>query len=366
MKKPIRILQIVDSLNRGSGVINVILNWHRNIDVNEVQFDYLYFIKCASNTFEEEIKNLGGRTYFLNYKGVLHPLSFIRDTYNFFKNHRYRTLHSHITHLNLFFYPFAKIFGTKNIIQHSHATVWSDTKLKGLRNYLMLHCVWPLITYKMGCGEAAGEKYFKKNFTIINNGIDLGKFAYNSAVRLAKRRELGLENNFVIGHIGRLSSQKNHKFLIDIFEQILKMEKTARLVLVGAGPLEEEIKNIVLSKNLQNEVIFLGLRKDTPELYQAFDCFVLPSLHEGMPVVGVEAQAAGLPCIFSDTITKDILISPSSIMISIKKGAKYWAEQILQFKNQTRKPGCEYLKAKGFDIKDIALKIQDIYKSIDK
>lgn len=362
-KKPIRILQIVSSLNAASGVLAVVLNWHRHFDTSKIQFDYLYTLETPV-TNKIEIEKLGGNCYNLPHP-YKQPFKFLMKSYRFFKEHHYNTVHSHITNLNLFFYPLAKMFGTKNIIQHAHGTKWSDKKFGAIRNYLMLHAVWPFITHKLACSQKAGEMFFGKNFQIVKNGIDVEKFAYNTEIRNIKRKELNLENNFVIGHVGRFSGEKNHKYLIYVFKQVVEEEQNARLLLIGNGYLENEIRAYVRAENLQDKVIFLGARKDVAELYQAMDVFVLPSLHEGMPVSAIEAQCAGLPCIFADTITKEVLILPESKMLSLKNLPRVWADEILKYKGYKRNSGVQYLKIKGFDIKDIGKKIESLYNSLE-
>lgn len=359
-EQPIRILQIMYQLHSRDGISAVVNSWYRSIDTQKVQFDFLLWCHRPDDSLEKEYMERGARISILPdpYK---HPLKFLKESYRFFKTHRYHTIHSHVTHLNLFFYPLAKFFGTKNIIQHAHLTKWSDKKLSGLRNYLMLHTVWPLITHKMACSQAAGKAYYGKNFTVVNNGIDVEKFTFNPSVRTRKRQELGLENNFVIGHIGRFALQKNHSFLVDIFAEVVKKDSLARLVLVGKGPLENDIKRKISQKGLQEKVLFLGSRTDVADLYQAFDAFCMPSFSEGLPVVGVEAQATGLSCVFADTITKEVLLLPTSSMLSLRDSAPKWAEQILKLKGIDRRSGCEVLRAKGFDICQTAKQIQDFY-----
>ena len=171
---PVRVLQIISSAYQGSGILQVVFNWHRHIDCEKVQFDYL-FSKPMQSSMKDEIKELGGFIYELPHP-FRHPIRFLYESFRFFKLHRYSTVHSHLTNLNLIFYPLAKLFGAKNIIQHSHLTKWSDKKLNGLRNYLMLHAVWPLITHKMACSQMAGQVYFGKNFIVINNGINIDRF----------------------------------------------------------------------------------------------------------------------------------------------------------------------------------------------
>ena len=357
-----RILQIVGSIKRGSGVANVVFNWHNYIDVSEIQFDYLTFFPLSENDFDKEIIKLGGRIYQLPHP-YKYPLKFLLESYRFFKEHHYRVIHSHITHLNIFFFPLAKMFGTKNIIQHSHLTKWSEKKLNGLRNYLMLHAVWPLITHKMACSYIAGVAYFGKNFTVVNNGIDIEKFIYNRDIRVQKRKELGIENNFVIGHIGRFSIQKNHTFLLDILEILVKIKRETKLVLVGNGPLEEQIDQLVQAKHLRNNVILLGSRADVSEIYQAFDCFVLPSLYEGLGIVAIEAQATGLPCVLADTLPKEAFIcNYKKLPLS---SAKRWAEEIINFtKDFKRTNTYEQIEEAGFSAREIAKKIQKFYFDI--
>lgn len=362
LTNPIRILQIVSSPNPSSGVRTVVTNWHNHMDTSKVQFDYLYVGDEIVN--QDDITRLGAKFYVLP-SPTTHPIQFLQKSYQFFKTHRYKTIHSHFTNLNFFFYPLAKCFGTKNIIQHAHLTKWSDKKCSAIRNYLMLHAVWPLITHKMACSESAGNAYYGKNFTVANNGIDIDKFVYNPAVRIAKRKELGLENNFVIGHVGRFALQKNHPFLLDIFVEIVKQEPTARLVLVGGGPLEEEIKAQIFAKQLQDKVLLLGPRKDMAELYQALDCFVFPSLHEGLGIVAIEAQTAGLPCVLADTLPQEAFIC------NYKKlplgSAKQWAEEILAFtKNFQRVDTSAQIKLAGFSAMEIAKKMQDFYLELEK
>ena len=361
-QRPIRILQLVSSANISSGVRSVVVNWHKNIDTSQVQFDYLY-VQMDQIAPQNDILNLGAK-FFVLPNPYKHPIKFLRESFKFFKTHRYNTIHSHFTNLNFFFFPLAKIFGTKNIIQHAHLTKWSEKKLNGLRNYLMLHAVWPFITHKMACSHMAGQVYFGKNFTVVNNGIEIEKFVYNPSARTKKRKELGVEKNFVVGHIGRFSTQKNHTFLLNILGILVKVKPETKLVLVGCGPLQDQIEQLVQAKNLQNNVIFLGNRADVSELYQAFDSFVLPSLYEGLGIVAIEAQAAGLPCVLSDTLPEEAFIC------NYKKlalgSAKEWAEEIINFtKYFKRADTSEQIEKAGFSAREIAKKIQKFYLQLE-
>lgn len=359
--EPIRILQIVMDISRGSGVANVILNWHRNINRTKIQFDYLVcFPHEKKDSFEEEIHTLGGKIYYVSYKGPFHPIVFLKSIAAFFKGHPYKTIHSHVTALGAFYYPMAKYYGTKNILQHAHLTTWSDKKLSAIRNYLFLHSVWSLIDYKLACSNLAGKAYYGKNYRVINNGIDLERFSFNLQTREQKRAELNLQNKFIVGHVGRFEPQKNHFFLIDIFEEIHRKHPDSALLLVGEGSLLSAVQEYVHQKKLGNSVFFLGLRNDVKELLQAMDVFLLPSLFEGLPVVGVEAQATGLPCLFSDCITDEVLLGCSR-RISLKEAPGIWAKEALKFTNPSRKPGAGL---SSFDIHQTTKCLENFYKKI--
>ena len=165
-----------------------------------------------------------------------------------------------------------------------------------------------------------------------------------------------IENRFVIGHIGRFCNAKNHKKLIEIFEQVYKQCRNARLLLVGSGELQEEIKQLVEQKKLEDVVIFYGATTKVPELLQAMDCFVLPSLYEGLPLAGIEAQTAGLPVIMSDTITREVKVSDLAHYFPLKSSAEEWAEEILKVKSEQpeRRDMSEEIRKTGFDIKEIS------------
>lgn len=357
-----RILQIMSSLNQSSGILQVVLNWHRNIDKNKIQFDYLYF-KGTAVTCEKEIELLGGKCYKLPYPSLLRPWIFIKAVKLFFKSHKYNTIHSHVIHLSFFFYPIAKFYGVKNIIHHSHTTKWSDKFLSGLRNRILFFFARSFITKKLSCSDLAGNFLFKKNYTVINNGINTKNFKFNQEIRNQNRKELNIENKFVVSNIGRFVIQKNYPFLINIFNEIYKIDKDSILLLAGDGPLRKQIEKQVQNLNLTKSVKFLGIRRDIINIYQIIDVLVMPSLYEGLPVVGVEAQSVGVPCFFADTISKDVLIC-NSTQLSLKLSAKQWAYEILKYRYFVKKDETEVLKQKGFDIKENVKQLESIYLNL--
>ena len=221
----------------------------------------------------------------------------------------------------------------------------------------------------MCCSELAGrwlfgdKAYDEGKVYLLNNAIDLDKFKYDKKIGDKKRKELGIkEDTIVIGHIGRFVAQKNHIFLIDIFNQFHKKEKNSILLLAGQGPLQEEIKNKVRELGLDDSVRFLGQRNDANELYQAFDVFLLPSLYEGLPVVGVEAQASGLLCFFSDDMTKETKVLDSTVFMSLSNTAEEWTGEILtNLKDYKRINTKNEVSDNGFDIEIEARKLEKYY-----
>ena len=211
----------------------------------------------------------------------------------------------------------------------------------------------------------AGEFVFgnKEEFCIYNNAIDAKRFGYDINKRVQARKELKISDDvFVIGHIGRFNTQKNHTFLIDIMSEINKKDPKAVLLLIGEGDLEEHIKNKVDELGLENNVMFLGVRSDVDRLYQAMDVFVMPSLFEGLPVSGVEAQAAGLKCIFSDTITEQTMLTSNVEFISLDRGTAIWADEILKwYKGYDRRDQINIIERAGYDIKKQAKQLQNFY-----
>ena len=359
-EEPIRILQIVDAVGRSGGVMQVIYNWHKNIDKTKIQFDYLCFMN-SKTPIQKEIANLGGNVYCIHWKGIFYVFPFIKKIFKFFKTHRYNILHSHITQMNFFYLPIAKLCGVKNIIQHSHAIKWSDKFLNGLRNRFLFFWIRPFITKKLACSDSAGKFLFKKGYTLINNGIDTDKFKFNQEVRNKTRKVLNIENKFVIGHIGRFSYDKNHEFLVDIFKEVDKQNNNSILLLIGDGPLKKKIEQKVNNLNLSNNVIFAGTKNNVNDYYQAMDIFVFQSLFEGLGIVAVEAQCSGLHCFVSDGVPNEAIIC-NTIKIPLSKSAKEWADIILEkTKNFERKDCFEFIKKAGFDIQETAKQIQNIY-----
>ena len=202
----------------------------------------------------------------------------------------------------------------------------------------------------------------KYDYTIVNNGIDTEKFVFDKQVRDKIRTGLKIENKFVVGHIGRFSYQKNHEFLIDIFNEVYKKNSNAVLLLLGCGELEKQIREKVHILGLDKAVIFNGTVSNANEFYQAMDCFVLPSHFEGLGIVAVESQASGLKTLCSDVVPKEAQITNLLEFMSLSDTAEAWAEKVLSYDNRYgRRDMSDEIKKSGFDIKYSAKQLEGLY-----
>ena len=246
----------------------------------------------------------------------------------------------------------AKLSGVKQRIIHIHNSTCTHIRIHNMLKPFFFHSY----TLAIACSGLAGEWAFGKKhpYYVLNNAIDVLKYRFSETVRFQVRRELSLENKLVIGHVGKFNKQKNHLFLLDVFREILKRNRDAKLLLVGDGELKENIENKISEQQLTNSVILVGMKTNVENYLQAMDVFVFPSLYEGMPLSVLEAQASGLECILSDSITKDVDITNKVIFMSLKKSAKDWSEVILSTntKNRTESSSenIKKMKDKKFDI----------------
>ena len=228
-----------------------------------------------------------------------------------------------------------------------------------LRNNVDVYCA---------CSKIAGESKFidsvvKDKLIIIKNGIDVEKFKFNVRKRVELRGLLNIQDDeFVVGHVGRFSDEKNHTFLIDIFNEIVKLRPLSRLMLIGSGELESTVKDKVKLLDLEEKVLFIGNVNNVYDYYQAMDCFVLPSKFEGLPLVGIEAQSVGLLCFFADTITSELGVTSLARYISLNEIPKVWAEKICENNKEDRLDMTEAIKNAGFDIETEIKKIESFYR----
>lgn len=361
--QPIRIAQMMTDMNYG-GVEMVVMNYYRHIDRSRFQFDF-YALEGSEIPQLDEIKQLGGRVFVV--PQYIHLWDYEKTLIKYFKENKYDIVHSHMNALSVFSLRAAKIAGVKNRIAHSHSTAaQGEIKKNIVKNMLRpFSKIYP--TKLIACSDLSGKWLYGKNtsFEILNNAIELDRFVYNEETRNIVRKELRVENKFIVGHIGRFCYQKNHELLINIFSEVYKKRKDAVLLLIGDGETKNQFKEQVHRLGLNDCVIILGNRNDTNRIYQAMDVFVLPSRYEGLPVVGIEAQASGIPLVMSDKVTKETKILESARFVPLDVSAKKWSEIILQVSTKYKRTDTrEEMRKAGFEINASAKKLMKLYDEL--
>lgn len=363
-QQPIRVLNLFTIMDRG-GAETMVMNYYRHIDRTKIQFDFLVH-REQRGAYDDEIEALGGRIYRLC---PIYPQNFARykrDLRGFFQAHpEYKIIHSHMSELGYFAFREAEQQGVPVRICHAHnAPNGFDAKMI-VRTYLKKRMM-PYLTHLFMCGETSGKWLYgeknKSRFLMLNNAIDAVSYIYDLSKREEMRRHLGLADELVIGHVGRFNPQKNHSFLIDIFAALLKKEPNAVLLLVGGGEDMTKIQAKAQALGVAEHVRFLGIRSDVADLMQAMDVFVFPSLYEGLPVTMVEAQAAGLPCIISDKVSPECILTDGLVdTLPLSAEPEAWAEKMLEKREVPRTDRRSEIAAHGFDITTEAVKLQEFY-----
>lgn len=363
--EPIRVLQCFTIMNRG-GAETMIMNYYRNIDRNKIQFDFLVH-REEKGAYEDEIEKLGGKIYRMP---NIHPKNFKeykKLIAKFLKEHKeYKIIHGNFSELGYFLYREAKRQEVPTIIVHAHN--YSNVfDAKSIFRFYWKHAMRPYVTHMFTCSQVAANwlfgKKLAKNSIMMNNAIDSKNFSFDKDKSINMKKKLGIENKFVIGHVGRFNIQKNHEFIIDIFKEIKMKNENSVLILVGSGELEEKIKEKVTNNNLKESVIFLGNRSDINDVMQAFDIFLFPSIFEGLGVVLIEAQAAGLKCFTSEgAVPMEAQITDLLKYIPLNHGAQVWANEILKYKDgYERNNTFNYILKSNFDIKNNTKWLEEFY-----
>ena len=364
---PIKIAQIIGKW-LGGGVESVVMNYYRHIDRSKIQFDFICD-EDSTNIPYDEINSLGGKVILIPpYQKVI---KYHNELKKVLKDGNYKIVHSHINTLSVFSLWAAKSAGVPVRIAHSHSTTNKKEKKKNLMKQVLKHFSKVFATDYMCCSELAGrwlfgdKEYDRGNVYLLNNAIDLDKFKYDENIRKEKRKELNIsDDTLVIGHVGRFVEQKNHRFLIDIFNEVHKKNINTKLILVGQGPLKKEIEQQIKQLNIEDYVLMLGQRADANEIYQVFDIFLFPSLYEGLGMVAIEAQAAGNLCIVSTEIPKVAKVTKKMKFLDLSAPNQRWVDCILSaIENIGEKSDVsidEFVNA-GYDIKQESIKLEKQY-----
>lgn len=356
----IRILHVVTYMGRG-GLETMLMNYYRHIDREKIQFDFLVHRDFKAD-YDEEIESLGGRIYRIQ---KLNPFSikYKKSLKTFLMNHpEYKIIHVHQDCLSSVVLKVAKECNVPVRIAHSHNSD-QEKDIKYPIKLFLKKFIAKYATDLFACGETAGNWMFGgAQYSVLNNAIDVDSFSYNINSRISNRTDLNLcEMDFVIGNVGRFNLQKNHNFLIDIFFTIYKRNNNTKLILVGNGPERSFIESKVKRLGLDNNVIFIDFCNNVSELMQAMDVFIFPSLFEGLGVVAIEAQAAGLPCFISDGVPDEAMITDLAVKIPLSKTSEQWADIILNKTNYCRRNTYSEIVAAGYDIVENTKWLQNYY-----
>lgn len=362
---PIRVLHIVGKMDR-AGAETMLMNLYRHIDRTQVQFDFITFTKDKGD-YDDEIQTLGGKIIPLSSSNSILRMFELKS---FLKKHpEYQIVHSHVLLNNAFHLLTAKKVGVKNRISHSHST--SNGEMRGIKKIYekwaknVINC---LSTYKISCGKEAAEYLFNstENVWFLNNAIDLEKYleiAKNNKEYWSTLRKIkGLK----LIQVGRLNDVKNHQFSLEIAKNLKNKGMEFTFFIVGHGPLEISLKEKVKEYDLTDNVFFLGVRDDVPELMAGADLMLMPSLHEGFPVVLVESQAIGIDTIVSSNISSEVDLGLDLIEFQDINFVDDWVSTILNWEKSIQSSDRIFslLKGKGFDVKSNAKDLKDFYKAL--
>ena len=388
MTQPIIVLHVVGRLDIG-GAESRIMDLYRHIDREKVQFHFMQHTKdrCA---YEEEVESLGGKVYHVPRFNGKNYVTYKNAWKEFFKKHpEIQVVQGHMTSTAAIYLPIAKKAGVRTTIAHARSA-GVDSGLKGHMTRFLRRNLYEKCDYRFTCSKIAGEAVFgdqsqsSRKAYFIPNAIEVDKFKFNKKTRDEIRYELGLEGKFVIGHVGRFSHMKNHRYMLEILKQCISIEKVNNvsetvLMFLGDGEMKEEIMELAVAMGISSRVLFMGNKRDVYRYYQVMDYFLLPSLYEGLPGTAVEAQASGIKGILSDAVTAEAVVTDLIQMRSIKEDAIVWAKKIMMEnalmsketkeygtvvsdeKIENRKLYAELVKKASFDVKEQAKRMQEFY-----
>lgn len=376
MSEPIHVLHVLGGVGLG-GAESRIMDLYRQMDRNEIQLDFLVHSFAGDTNarkpqfYDEEIHRLGGRIYVLPKFRVYNYLAYRRAVRDFFReHHEFRVVQGHMTSTAGIYLPIAKRCGIPVTVAHAR-NAGVEKGLKGFATKFFRRGLVRKADYCFACSKLAGEDVFGKEAVqdgkvrIIHNAIDAARFMYDPGLRDQVRERLGLTDAFVIGHVGRFNYQKNHPYLIDIFAALCKIRQDAVLLLLGEGPDQERIKAKCSELGIGDKVRFLGNQRQPQAYYQAMDIFLLPSYFEGLPGVLVEAQAAGLKCFVSDTVTREAAATDLVTYLCIDQPAENWAERIAETADYERRDTYRIMREAGFDVQTQAVAYHSFYTTGD-
>lgn len=359
-----KVLHIVSNLSMRNGIMSVLMSYYRNLRRENIQFSFLYYDE-TKESYQDEILLLGGAVYRLSRK------KFLKEWTEFCEQYygEFDILHNHELYLSFFLINSKKKLGNRIVVSHAHATKYSDSKIKSIRNRILS---WPSVYISdslFACSKMAGSSLFGKKFLVngyvLNNAIDVKKFRFDENMRNIVRNELSIESNqFVIGHIGNFTPQKNHAMIVEIFRELLLINKDSVLILVGDGYLKNSVEQKVRELCIDDKVRFIGATSRVAEILNAIDVFLFPSLYEGLGIVLIEAQANGLSCVYSDVVPDEAnILKACNVRLGLDEACEKWAKTITEMQTN-RYVLTDEIERANYDVVEESKKLELLYIKI--
>lgn len=366
-----KILEIFGEPIANGGQESFVINVLKAIDLTNLQIDLLTPYDCENNFYKSIVESKGGKVF--EFGIAFTPGRSRKNIYKsllkFLKENNYDVVHVHSGSISVLMYAAkaASKAKVKKIIVHSHCAAERKTLKYRAVKLMSLLPMKKYPTHYCACSQIAGEWKFSKSIVrkkliILKNGVDIKEFSFKNALRKNIRNKSGIsQDDFVVGHVGRFSYQKNHEYLLKIFKELKRISPNSKLMLIGSGELYDEVKEQAKRGGISNDVILVGNVDNVADYMQAMDVFVLPSRFEGLPIVGVEAQAAGLPVITSVNVSRELNICRNVSFLELSEDISVWVDEIRKYINAPRLDNSNTLVDSGYDIKSTAEKIRNIY-----
>lgn len=365
VSRKIRILCINPGINYCGGVESYSINYFRNINRSKFQIDFAAH-SIEKLNYKSEIEKCGSKVYIFPKFSLKNVCKIMKQLDLFFKeNSNYDIIHCNMANASPFYFYYARKNGIKIRILHSHQSKYAKNILHAIRNIPLIWLGKKMATNYVACTNDAGKFLFSKcYFTIISNAINIEKFSFSKSKRDEIRKRYNLNNKIVVGHVGRLSYEKNHNFMIEILYELKKINNDVILMLIGSGEEEINIREKINKLGLTNDVKFIGDVNNPEDYYQAMDVFLFPSFYEGLGIAAIEAQISGLPVVCNKKLPSDLNVTKSVIRLELKDYPQNWANMILKASKLTRKDNTQILKNSNFNIQKETIKLENLYERL--
>ena len=347
LNAPIRVLHVMGSIGLNNGVSSVVMNYYSKLDHSKLTFDFM-LNEDVDTDIRAYIEGNGSKIYIMPELKVKNTFRYVKKLREFYRTTDYKIIHGHVANSAIFYLGLARNVPYRII--HSHNTRLADIWWKCIRNWVLTRFIKFVANKYIACSEEAAKSLFGKNNNtfILNNAIDVEKFAFSPEKREEIRKNLQINDKIVIGHVGRFCAQKNHSFLLDVFSQAYKENPNLVLMLLGDGELRARIARKATTLGLRDAVFLLGTKENVYDYMSAMDVFVLPSLFEGLAVVGIEAQASGLRVISSLKVSEEINITDTVEFLDLD--SRLWVQALLSDKFMDRTDMGLKVRQSGFNV----------------